>query len=67
MQSFIGLAGLIFEINGETDNLKPFLQSKPHIGAMRHARMIFLRSRLCFVENTAHYMNLRPGAYGLNL
>ena len=34
---------------------------------IRRARMIFLQSRLCFVENAARYMNLRPGAYGLTL
>ena len=31
------------------------------------ALMIFLQSRLHFVENAARYMNPRQGAYGLSL
>ena len=72
MLSFVGLAGLIFM--AKTDNLYFFViktaQRCSHVAykmLMRRALMIFLQSRLRFVENALHYMNPRQGAYGLSL
>ena len=56
MQSFIGLAGLIFEINGKNWQFITFLLPKPHKDVVM----------LHFVENAAHYMNLFLDVYELS-
>ena len=68
MQSFIGLAGLIFEINGKNWQFITFLQSKPNIDAvMLRIYAPCTQDIFAITQNAARYMNLRLGAYGLSL